>query len=200
MRVAFGLKAHSGWAALVVLGAGAGRLEVVDRRRLELVREAEAGWAKQPYHAAEELKEADARRMVERAVRASQDQAAGAIREAVRRARDGGHDIRGCALLMGAPMPEWSVAEILAVHFRMHQAEGALFRDALAAAATGSGLRLVPIPEKSLGVEAGRRLAADPKTLARTIAELGKAAGPPWGKDQKDAGLAAWIALEGKTG
>ena len=37
MNVAFGLKAHSGWAALVVLGQRDGQLQVVERRRLELV-------------------------------------------------------------------------------------------------------------------------------------------------------------------
>ena len=54
MKVAFGLKAHSGWAALVVIG-GTDRLDIIDRRRLELVQQDEASWAKQPYHAAERL-------------------------------------------------------------------------------------------------------------------------------------------------
>ena len=46
------MKAHSGWAALVVAGKRDGDFEVVDRRRIELV---EDEWAKQPYHAAEDL-------------------------------------------------------------------------------------------------------------------------------------------------
>src|SRR4030095_6039362 len=49
----FAFKAHSGWAALVVLGTRSGDLEVLERSRVELVEEE---WAKQPYHAAEELK------------------------------------------------------------------------------------------------------------------------------------------------
>jgi hypothetical protein len=52
MRVALGMKAHSGWAVLVVVGGRGGETRVVDRRRVELVEE---GWAKQPYHAAEHL-------------------------------------------------------------------------------------------------------------------------------------------------
>lgn len=39
MKVAFGVKAHSGWAALVVLGKQGDDLVVVDRRRIELVDE-----------------------------------------------------------------------------------------------------------------------------------------------------------------
>ena len=50
MKVAFGMKAHSGWAALVVVGTRDADFAVVDRRRIELV---EGEWAKQPYHAAE---------------------------------------------------------------------------------------------------------------------------------------------------
>jgi hypothetical protein len=53
MKVVFGMKAHSGWAALVVVGIRGGEFVVVDRRRIELVEEE---WAKQPYHAAEEMK------------------------------------------------------------------------------------------------------------------------------------------------
>ena len=53
MKVSFGLKPHSGWAALVVLGTDAGNLQVLDRRRIELVEDDGTEWAKQPYHAAE---------------------------------------------------------------------------------------------------------------------------------------------------
>lgn len=190
MKVAFGLKAHSGWAALVVLGATKGRPEVIDRRRLELVEEGESGWAKQPYHAAERLDAPDARDMVRRGVVSARRNATREMRGSVDRAREAGHEVAACAVLMGEPMPDWSVDEILAVHFRMHKAEGVLFREALARAADECGLRLVTIPEKGLNDHAGRGHVA-------TIAALGKTVGPPWGKDQKEAALAALIALEG---
>jgi len=70
-KAAVGLKFHSGGAALVFLGAASDGLHVIDRRRLELVREGEAGWAKQPYHAAEHLKPEAARRLVRRGVAAA---------------------------------------------------------------------------------------------------------------------------------
>src|SRR6266850_3752690 len=150
MKVAFGIKAHSGWAALVVLGKRSGELQVVDRSRLELVEKEEASWANQPYHAAENLNADDARDLVKRGIAAARRLAIREMRTAVKHAREAGHEVAACAILMGNPMPDWSVDEILSVHFRMHKAEGVLFRDALAEAATECGLNLVAIPEKLL--------------------------------------------------
>jgi hypothetical protein len=198
MRIALGLKAHSGWAALVALGTRDGELRVVDRRRLELAEEADGQWAKQPYHAAEGLSSDQARRVVQRGVAAARRLADREMRAAVNRAGEAKHEIVACAVLVAAPMPSWSVEEILAVHFRMHQAEGVLFRDALARAADACGLRLVAIPEKLLTEQAKRALATSASALMKRIATLGKTAGPPWGRDQKDAALAAMIALQGR--
>jgi hypothetical protein len=92
-------------------------------------------------------------------------------------------------------MPDWSVDQILAVHFRMHKAEGVLFRDVLAEAADGSDLKLVAIPEKSLLEYAETALKTSANSLSQRIAALGQSVGPPWSKDQKEATLAAMIAL-----
>jgi hypothetical protein len=202
-KVALGLKAHSGWAALVVLRTGEGRLagdrvDLVDRRRIELVLQDEAGWAKQPYHTAEELQPADARRMVERGIESARRHAEREMRAAIERLAADGHTITGCAVLMGAPMPAWSVDEILAVHVRMHKAEGMLFREALAGAVTSCGLRLVAIPEKELNAHAARALSTSVGVLQKRVAAIGRSAGPPWGKDQKEAALGAMVALLGR--
>ncbi len=198
MKVAFGMKAHSGWAALVVLGTRGGELQVVNRCRLELVEKDEASWAKQPYHAAERLNAGDARDLVRRALETARGIAVREMRTAVKRAREAGHEVAACAVLVADPMPDWTVDEILAVHFRMHKAEGVLFRDALARAARACGLRVLGIPEKQLDEHAERALATSVNSLRKTIASLGKSVGPPWGKDQKDASLAAMIALQGQ--
>ena len=195
MKVALGLKAHSGWAALVVVGRRDRDLVVVDRRRIELV---EDQWAKAPYHAAEDLEPAAARDMVGRGVEQAHRIAAREMRAAVERERERGNTVSGCAVLVGAPMPDWSVEEILAVHFRMHKAEGVLFREALARAAEACGLRLVAIPEKLLTKHAQRALRTPAGGLVKRVAALGKSVGPPWGKDQKDAALAALAALLGR--
>jgi len=194
MNVAFGMKAHSGWAALVVVGESDGGLVVADRRRIELV---EDEWAKQPYHAAENLNPGAARDMVKRGVEAARRIAVREMRAAMKRERERENEITGCAVLVVDPMPDWSVDEILAVHLRMHKAEGVLFRDALVRAAKACGLRLVEIPEKMLTLRAERALGLPESSLTKEIAMLGKAAGPPWGKDQKEAALAALVALRG---
>ena len=194
MKVAFGMKAHSGWAALVVVGRRDRDVVVVDRRRMDLV---EQEWAKQPYHAAENRKKDAARDLVDRGVQAAHRIAAREVRAAVKRERDRGNEVTAAAVLVGNPMPDWSTDEILAVHFRMHKAEGVLFRDALARAIDACGPRLVAIPEKNLADHAAKSLGTPEIGLRKTIATLGKSVGPPWGKDQKDAALAALVALEG---
>lgn len=195
MNVAFGLKAHSGWAALVVLGRGDGETVVVDRRRIELV---EDEWARQPYHAAEDLKGAAARDLVKRGVEAAHRVAVREMRAAAKRERERDNEVAACAVLVVDPMPDWSVEEILAVHFRMHKAEGVLFREALVDAAKACGLKLVAIQEKLLTKHAEKALGTPASGLAKRIAALGESVGPPWGKDQKDAALAALVALKGR--
>ena len=191
-KAAFGFKAHSGWAALVVLGTRGGDLQVLERSRMELVEEE---WAKQPYHAAEQLKAAEARKVVKRGIEAAKQIALREMRSALKRTRESGFEVRACGLLVGSAMPDWSVDEILAVHFRMHKAEGVLFREVLADAAEGCDLRLVAIPEKSLLEHAETALKTSASSLAQQIAALGKSVGAPWSRDQKEATVAAMIAL-----
>ncbi|HZE62404.1 MAG TPA: hypothetical protein VE056_00925 [Pyrinomonadaceae bacterium] len=196
MKVALGLKAHSGWAALVVIGNSGSELQVIDRRRIELVEEKDSRWAKQPYHAAEALDPDAARDLVKRATKAAYRTADREMRATMKRLRKQEHKIVGCAVLVPNPMPEWSVDQILAVHFRMHQAEGVLFPEALARAANKCGLNLITIPEKILSERAEKLLATPLSGLTSKVTMLGKTVGPPWGKDQKNAALAAMVALQ----
>lgn len=117
MKVAFGMKAHSGWAALIVMGERDSDLVLADRCRVELV---EDEWARQPYHAAEGLKPEVARDLVKRGIEAARRVAVREMRNAVRRERERENEVAACAILVVDPLPAWSVEEILAVHFRMH--------------------------------------------------------------------------------
>ena len=191
-KVVLGLKAHSGWAALVALGFEGERVQVVDRRRLDLVPEG-SEWARAPYHAAEELKPAEAKRLVDRGVSAAHRHSARALSGVVRELRERGLDPVACAVLMGAPMPAWSTAEILAVHFRMHKAEGVLFREALAKAGDAAGLEVVPVPEKELPQFAARALGSPWSAIADEVDGFRAQVGAPWGKDQKEAAVAALV-------
>src|SRR3982074_3566722 len=151
MRVAFGLKARTGRAVLVAVGGDVHEPRFIERSQIQLLPDG----AFAPYHAAEGLAPSKARESVSRAIEAAHGLAASGIREAARRIAEAGYDLCGCAVLVGTGMPSWSTDEILAVHVRMHKAEGELFRDVLTA--------------------------------------LGKSAGAPWGKDQKEAAAAALV-------
>jgi len=191
MKVAYGLKAHSGWAALVALAKSDAEFVVVDRRRVEL---AEEEWARQPYHAAEELDANEARKLVKQGIDSAYRIATREMRAMLDRERKR-NEVVACAVLVGNPMPEWSVEQILAVHFRMHQAEGVLFRDALINAAQKCSTKVIELPEKILVSFAEQALRTTSADLSKTISAIGKSIGPPWGKDQKEAALAAMIAL-----
>jgi hypothetical protein len=191
MRVAIGLKARTGRAVLVALGSGADEPQLIERSQIQLLPDG----AFAPYHAAEGLAPADARESVRRSIADAHRLAENGIREAARRIAKAGHELSGCAVLVGTGMPDWSTDEILAVHVRMHKAEGELFRDVLVAGAHACDLQLKTLPDKSALDDASRRLGVTRARLDACLATLGKSAGPPWGKDQKEAAAAALVAL-----
>jgi len=131
MRVALGLKARTGRAILVAVGGDLREPRVVERSQFPLLPAGD--WA--PYHAAEGLTPVAARDGVRRGIASAYRLAADGIRSAALRLAKAGHDVFGCAVLVGTGMPVWSTDEILAVHVRMHKAEGELFRDVLVAGA-----------------------------------------------------------------
>jgi len=193
--VAIGLKPHSGWAALVALSVDGTRLQAIERCRIELTEECDREWARMPYHAAENLKPERARELIRRGIDAANAIAIREIKRVADRLGSAGHPPLVCAVLASEPMPAWSVEEILAVHFRMHKAEGVLFQDALAKAAERSGMKAIKTLEKRLDQEAAAAFGAAREHVAASIAALGKSIGAPWGKDQKNAALAAMLAL-----
>jgi hypothetical protein len=181
--LALGLKSHSGWAALV---AGDGSRSVIERRRIELVEPENTAWAKQPYHAAEKLAPEAARQLIGRGVAAAQRMCLQQMQAICARLTKGGYLIQGCGIVGNENMPDWSVEQILAVHMRMHKAEGVLFPAALKQAAVACGLSVRVTAEADLDNRA-----------AQELLQLGKSIGPPWGKDQKSAALAALRMLLG---
>jgi len=166
--------------------------QLVERSQIQLLPDG----AFAPYHAAEGLAPEDARESVRQSIAAAHHLAASGIREAARRVAEAGHELCGCAVLIGTGMPDWSTDEILAVHVRMHKAEGELFRDVLVAGARACDLELTTLPDKSALDDATKMLGMTRARLDAHLATLGKSAGPPWGKDQKEAAAAALVALK----
>jgi len=195
-RVALGLRAHSGWAVLVVLGGPAASPAVVDRRRLVLC---DDSFPRQPYHAAAELPAPRAEALVQR----SRDAAARLARQALVAAvkdRSGQH-VAGAGLLLGSarPLPR-ELAKVLGSHPLIHTAEGEMYRDVLRSGCEGASIEVVGFRERELEATAARRLHLAPAVVRTRLAALGKPLGPPWTQDEKLAALAAWLALREAKG
>ena len=189
---AIGLRAHSGWAALVAVVGPVASPAVVARRRIDL---AGPDIPKQPYHAAENLSLAKAEELLARCVAGSRRLASEGVSETLSALRRDGRSVSACALLLasGRKLPELSA--VLASHALIHTADGEHFRDALRHAAARAKLPLAAIPEKEIWQRAAARLGVPEDELARRVAALGRPLGPPWTRDQKLAALAAWTAL-----
>ena len=194
MHVALGLKARTGRAILVAIGASQ-PMQVVQRTELKLLPEGDFA----TYHAAAGLPAAAAQERVARSIASAHRLAEEGIRNAVEALASTGHEICGCGVLIGTGMPPWSTNEILALHVRMHQAEGELFREVLVSGARACGLIPTTLREKAALEEAASKLGLSRKSLETRLVALGKTIGAPWGKDQKDAAAAALVALSAKT-
>ena len=175
MRVGF--TTHSGWAAAVVVTA---EPAVAERRRVLLTdRELPC----RPFHEAAELDPAAAAEVVAEATRTA---AALAERELDRLAAAYDVEAVGIVAPAGSVREDLPLAEILRAHGRFHAAEGELYRDVLLDAAAARGIPVSVLPRKDA---AGRA----PLGPARLTA-LGRALGPPWNRDHKDAVVAAVLA------
>lgn len=196
---AIGLRAHSGWAAMVMIAGRAGAPFLVDRRRIGLV---EAGHQEtsQPYHAAARLDLNEAAEFVR--VHAERACAMGmeALRAAIKDLRREGYRVAGCGVLLSSGRPTGDLAATLASHALIHTAEGHLFRNALAQAGERCGLAVRAIREHDLFAAAESELGMPEAEVQTRLVEIGRAAGPPWRQDQKYCALAAWLALRGQTG
>jgi hypothetical protein len=193
-KAALGLRAHSGWAALVAVAGTRSSIEVVDRRRIELSASKTPG-PKQPYHEAEGQKLDKARQIVTHYAEEAGRLATEELRAVLADLKTRGHSVAGCGLLLASGRPLPALESILASHALIHSADGELFRDALADAAKKHRLNLVRAREKEVVAEAASRLRLEPAALQRCVAGLGKTLGPPWTQDQKLAAIAAWLAL-----
>jgi hypothetical protein len=88
-----------------------------------------------------------------------------------------------------------TLAEVLRSQAYMIAADGALYRDALASAATELGLKVAFHARGSESDGAARVLGVDDGELGTFLAEAGRALGPPWRKEHRNAAAAAIAAL-----
>ncbi len=185
MRTALGFRAHSGWAAMVAVAGTMDAPRVLERRRIAIA-DPEMPGSKQPYHAAAELPFPKAEALVGKAIESSRGLALEAMTAAVKILRSQGHEVAGCAVVLGSGKALPALEGILASHALIHTAEGEMFRGVLVWAARECGLPVTGVREKELDATALER-----------IGSLGRLIGPPWTQDQKYATVAALMALAG---
>jgi hypothetical protein len=193
-KAAIGLRAHSGWAALVALAGPANSPEVIARRRIEIADPKIRG-SKQPFHAAESMEFPDAKAYIEQCARSTE----WLSREALQAAIDGLHDRRsepsGCGIILGSGRTLPGLEAILKSHALIHTAEGEFFRNALVEACGYCKIPVLGVKEKELFERGSAHFRTPVTELERRVQEMGKSVGPPWTQDQKYAALVAWMAL-----
>lgn len=203
-KAAIGVRAHSGWAAVVAVGVAPGpQPEVLLRRRVSVVEPRMAGdtsmggvrGSSQPYHHVESWKIPAAEKYLAECAEIGRKMAAAALREMGEELRARGYAVAECAVLQGRgrAMPE--LGKILAAHPLIHTAEGIFFRRVFQDACGKLGWRVSGVREKELDEQAKSALGRDAAKAKRAIAGMGKKMGAPWTADQKMAALAAWMVI-----
>jgi hypothetical protein len=191
---ALGLRAHSGWAALVAVAGDGPSVEVVDRRRVEMT-DPRRPLSKQPYHQAEELPLGRAGRLLEGYSKKARELACRALKDVVASLRGRGYWVVGNGILLASGRPLPKLEAILASHALIHTADGWHFRSALMLASQDCGLTVTGVRERELLECAQGVLERPAAQLQSTITGLGRGLGPPWTQDQKLAALVAWVVL-----
>ena len=191
---AIGFRAHTGWAALVIVAEGVAPPEILFRGRAELA-DPSGRVRKNVYHASRGLEASAAADLVEAGERIAAERAAAAVERTRLEASDAGAVVRSCAVVVGTLAGATRLESILASHALVHAAEGRLYQRALLQGADACGLEAVAVAERSIWEDGEAALGVAQDELQRRIDELRREIGPPWAQDQKLAALAAWIAL-----
>ena len=170
--VVIGLRARTGAAEMIAIAPGPA---FVARSHFALATDG----AEYCYHAAAEMTLAHAKRHVAKARDVAKAHALAALRPFVL-----DYEVRRAAVVRGKGKPLPELDAIVKVHALWHAAEGELYRDALDAACAELGVAVIGVPQPELAAPAA------------ALAALGKAAGKPWTVEQKEAAMAALLALD----
>jgi hypothetical protein len=198
-QAAAGFRVHSGWSAVVTVCLDKGAPVVLQRQRVHLV-EMFTYTFRQPYHTAEKMELAEARKFISQVRAKGRDLAYRAIHSLKVELEELAYQLNDGALLLasGRALPE--LEKILASHALIHTADGELFREVLLHASERCGLTVARIKERELLEQSAKALRMAKPKLLRRATELGRSFGAPWSQDEKFAALAAWLALSGGNG
>lgn len=188
-EVAIGIRDHSGWAVAVAVSA---EPLTRDRRRMELC---DPALPRQAYHAASGLPIEQARELIIQVERSATAASKRELRSLVHDLAGQGHQVRAVAISVPTSSVPHDLSTVLRSHPLLHAAEGELYSEALSDAAQTAGLPMVRFTTKNLVGDASAALDCSPASIVEIVAKLGHGLGPPWAKDQKEAAMAALLAL-----
>ena len=194
---AIGFSAHSGWAAMVVLGGSTAAPDLLCRSRVTLIDDQDPE-AKQPYHAVEFLCVEEATGRLDGYLGVATRMAQATIAAESEKLQKLGITLKSVGILESSSRKNMALSSILASHALIHAAEGDHYRNALSAAAERLSLKVCRLPARALEEHALTCLQLPRKRLLDTVDGLGREVGPPWGADQKKAALLAWTLLKGQ--
>ena len=120
-----------------------------------------------------------------------------AIRSLVRDMRSHGLDPRGAAVVVASLADPVRVS---GAHARAHAEEARLYREAVASALHASGLRVAMFLEKSVRSVAVAQLRLTGQQVDAALKLFVRQVGTPWRAPEKQAALAAWLALSRSAG
>ena len=145
-----------------------------------------------PYH--QELGDSGAHgiRARRRGCTAAGKSAKHAVRSLLRDMRSHGLVPRGAAIVVASLADP---AQIPGAHARAHAQEGKLYRDAVGDALATYGLRVATWPGKSIRSVAVARLGLSEQDVDGMLKVFSRGVGTPWRAPEKQAALAAWLAL-----
>ncbi len=188
-----GFRVHTGWAAAVALAGPLSTPRVIERRRFTLVDETDHD-SVFVYHAAAERTGGAVERHISAARRVAQANAHRELAQLLSDLKASGYSVWAVGPPRGSGRPLPSLGDILRSHPVIHMAEAELFRSALAEACDRHGLAVAGVTSKELLQQAARVNGLRAQSLKRRLDDLGRALGPPWTIDQKEAALAALVA------
>jgi len=194
-RIALGFSIHTGWAALAALGGSPRAPEVVDRREVEMIPGHEPDHPPFVYHAARAVPPAKAEAFIRQFAERAESQAKRALAASLATLKSAGRSVEACAFATAKRPVTAPLAGILQNHSLIHAAEGEMYRAAIGRASEALGCRVTPVPSGVLRARAAAAIGISEAGLDDWLTELGRAVGKPWAKDQKEACLAAAVAL-----
>jgi len=189
-KAAIGASVHYGRAELIAIAVEDGAPRFLDRRRVELIAD---GLPSAPYHReALELDIGAATALVDRVKRSVADHARTAISTMLT-------TWRAWSLILPASpydrLPD-SLEEVPGSRSLTLAADGMLYREALARAASELGMEVRRYPRRTdPALLAAAAMGVAVTEVDALIARFGREAGPPWRKDHKLAAAAALSVL-----